>query len=118
MSGIGNFSYWIEKLHQHYFRKVGIKPLPGTLNVQFDEPYALPKRVTWGIGVNGARALAWDLSWAHWATNWTRSNKPIPQHVRRRAPDPLAHPYFSVCVRAMYSLSFLDVTRRSAFGTP
>jgi hypothetical protein len=41
---------------------VGIKLFPGTLNVQFDEPYALPKRVAWGIGVNGARALVWDLS--------------------------------------------------------
>jgi hypothetical protein len=49
---------------------VGIKLFPGTLNVQFDEPYALPKRATWGIGVNGARTLVWDLSWAHWATNW------------------------------------------------
>ena len=42
VSGMENFSYWIEKLHQHYFRKIGMKLFPGALNVQLDEPYALP----------------------------------------------------------------------------
>ncbi len=45
MSGKGNFSFWIEKLHQHYFRKTGMELFPGTLNVQLDEPYTLPKQV-------------------------------------------------------------------------
>jgi riboflavin kinase, archaea type len=44
VSGMGNFSYWIEKLHHHYFRKTGMNLFPGTLNIQLDEPYALPKQ--------------------------------------------------------------------------
>jgi riboflavin kinase len=45
VSGMGNFSYWIEKLHGHYFRKTGMKLFPGTLNVQLDQPYVLPKQI-------------------------------------------------------------------------
>src|SRR5260370_32789870 len=45
VSGMGNFSYWIEKLHHHYFRKTGMNLFPGTLNIQLDEPYALPKQI-------------------------------------------------------------------------
>ena len=45
VSGIGNFSYWIEKLHDHYLRKTGMNLFPGTLNVQLDEPFTLPKHV-------------------------------------------------------------------------
>ncbi len=45
VSGMGNFSYWIEKLDQHYFRKTGMKLFPGTLNVQLDKPYTLPKKI-------------------------------------------------------------------------
>ncbi len=45
VSGMGNFSYWIEKLHDHYLRKTGMNLFPGTLNIQLDEPYALPKHV-------------------------------------------------------------------------
>jgi riboflavin kinase len=45
VSGMGNFSYWIEKLHDHYARKTGMDFFPGTLNVQLDEPYSLPERV-------------------------------------------------------------------------
>ena len=45
VSGMGNFSYWIEKLRQHYFRKTGMKLFPGTLNVQLDEPFELPKQI-------------------------------------------------------------------------
>lgn len=40
--GVGNFSYWIEKLD---FRKTGMKLFPGTPNVQLDEPYTLPKKI-------------------------------------------------------------------------
>lgn len=46
VSGMGNFSYWIDKLHEHYTRKTGMTLFPGTLNVQLDEPYSLPKQVT------------------------------------------------------------------------
>jgi riboflavin kinase len=46
VSGIGNFSYWIEKLSDDYRHKTGMKLFPGTLNVQLDEPYTLPGRVT------------------------------------------------------------------------
>jgi len=45
VSGIGNFSYWIERLHEHYRRKTGINLFPGTLNVQLQEAYALPEKV-------------------------------------------------------------------------
>lgn len=45
VSGVGNFSYWIEKLAVHYQRKTGMHLFPGTLNVQLDEPYSLPKQV-------------------------------------------------------------------------
>jgi len=46
VSGMGNFSYWIEKLHDHYQRKTGMDLFPGTLNVQLDHPYTLPGEVT------------------------------------------------------------------------
>lgn len=45
VSGIGNFSYWIEKLQEHYFRKTGMRFYPGTLNVELKDPYSLPKQV-------------------------------------------------------------------------
>jgi riboflavin kinase len=40
---MGNFSYWIEKLQDHYARKTGLLLYPGTLNVRLDAPYSLPK---------------------------------------------------------------------------
>lgn len=45
VSGMGNFSYWIEKLREHYRRKTGMQFYPGTLNVRLEEPYSLPERV-------------------------------------------------------------------------
>ncbi len=42
VSGVGDFSYWIDKLHDHYLRKTGMNLFPGTLNIRFDEPYSLP----------------------------------------------------------------------------
>lgn len=45
VSGMGNFSYWIEKLQEHYRSKTGMNLFPGTLNVQLEEPYSLPQRV-------------------------------------------------------------------------
>lgn len=45
VSGMGNFSYWIERLHEHYLRKTGMNLFPGTLNIQLEQPYALPERV-------------------------------------------------------------------------
>jgi riboflavin kinase, archaea type len=45
VSGMGSFSYWIEKLHDHYQRKTGMSLFPGTLNLELDEPYTLPARV-------------------------------------------------------------------------
>ena len=44
VSGMGNFSYWIEKLADHYQRKTGMKLFPGTLNVELEKPYTLPKQ--------------------------------------------------------------------------
>jgi riboflavin kinase len=43
VSGVGDFSYWIDKLHDHYFRKTGLHLFPGTLNIQLEEPYSLPR---------------------------------------------------------------------------
>jgi riboflavin kinase, archaea type len=45
VSGMGNFSFWIEKLQDDYLRKTGMKFYPGTLNIRLDEPYSLPKQV-------------------------------------------------------------------------
>jgi riboflavin kinase len=42
---MGNFSYWIEKLEDHYYRKTGMHLYPGTLNVSLSEPYSLPPGV-------------------------------------------------------------------------
>ncbi|MEO1235648.1 MAG: DUF120 domain-containing protein [Planctomycetota bacterium] len=41
-SGIGDFSQWIAKLHDHYRRKTGLDLFPGTLNVRLALPYRLP----------------------------------------------------------------------------
>jgi riboflavin kinase, archaea type len=45
ISGMGNFSFWIDKLQEHYLRKTGMHLYPGTLNLQLEEPYSLPKNV-------------------------------------------------------------------------
>ena len=41
-TGVGNFSYWIERLHEHYLRKTGMSLFPGTLNVRLEEGYSVP----------------------------------------------------------------------------
>jgi riboflavin kinase len=45
VSGMGNFSFWIDKLHDYYWRKTGMHFYPGTLNVELEQPYSLPKDV-------------------------------------------------------------------------
>ena len=45
VSGMGNFSYWIERLQEHYLRKTGMAFYPGTLNMRLKAPYSLPGRV-------------------------------------------------------------------------
>lgn len=42
---MGNFSFWIEKLADHYERKTKMRLFPGTLNVELPEPYRLPEEV-------------------------------------------------------------------------
>lgn len=42
VSGMGNFSIWIERLRDHYLRKTGMLLFPGTLNLQLDEPWFVP----------------------------------------------------------------------------
>jgi len=42
VTGLGNFSYWIERLEDHYFRKTGMHFYPGTLNILLDEPWSFP----------------------------------------------------------------------------
>ncbi len=44
VSGVGNFSYWIARLEEYYTRKTGMRLFPGTLNVQLDAEYTLPKQ--------------------------------------------------------------------------
>jgi riboflavin kinase len=44
VSGMGNFSFWIEKLSDHYERKTKMRLFPGTLNVELSEPYHLPEK--------------------------------------------------------------------------
>lgn len=43
VSGLGNFSYWIEKLTELYNKKTGMFLYPGTLNIQLEHPFELPK---------------------------------------------------------------------------
>ena len=45
VSGMGNFSYWIEKLESFYSQKTGMHLYPGTLNLRLPEPYSLPADV-------------------------------------------------------------------------
>ena len=42
VSGMGNFSIWIERLRDHYQRKTGMVLFPGTLNLQLDQPWFVP----------------------------------------------------------------------------
>jgi riboflavin kinase, archaea type len=42
VSGMGNFSFWIEKLESFYTQKTGVQLFPGTLNLRLAEPYSLP----------------------------------------------------------------------------
>jgi riboflavin kinase len=42
VSGLGDFSYWMEKLESHYFRKTGLHFYPGTLNLLLDHAWSLP----------------------------------------------------------------------------
>lgn len=42
VTGVGNFSYWIELLKEHYRRKTGLNLFPGTLNVELEEEYRVP----------------------------------------------------------------------------
>jgi len=42
VSGVGNYSYWIERLRDHYQRKTGLKLFPGTLNVELADEYSVP----------------------------------------------------------------------------
>ena len=46
VSGMGNFSYWIGKLKDHYYRKTEMHLYPGTLNVELDQRFSLPLDVT------------------------------------------------------------------------
>jgi riboflavin kinase, archaea type len=45
VSGVGNFSYWIVKLQEYYFKKTGMKLFPGTLNIELEHPYSIPEKV-------------------------------------------------------------------------
>jgi riboflavin kinase, archaea type len=42
VSGMGNFSIWIERLRDHYQRKTGMVLFPGTLNLQLEQPWLVP----------------------------------------------------------------------------
>ena len=43
VTGVGNFAFWIEKLQEHYREKTGMRLFPGTLNVELEEPFELPR---------------------------------------------------------------------------
>jgi riboflavin kinase len=45
VSGMGNFSFWLEKLESFYTQKTGMRLFPGTLNLRLEEPYSLPEEV-------------------------------------------------------------------------
>lgn len=46
VTGVGNFSFWIEKLQGHYRNKTGMQLFPGTLNIELDAPFDLPRERT------------------------------------------------------------------------
>jgi len=35
VTGVGNFSFWIEKLQDHYRNKTGMQLFPSTLNIEW-----------------------------------------------------------------------------------
>ena len=41
-SGMNNLSYWMEKLHELYTAKTGMSLYPGSLNIELEQPFALP----------------------------------------------------------------------------
>jgi riboflavin kinase len=43
VTGVGNFSFWLEKLQAHYRNKTGLQLFPGTLNIQLAENFDLPR---------------------------------------------------------------------------
>ena len=43
VSGMGNFSIWIERLRDHYQAKTGMELFPGTLNLQLECPWLAPE---------------------------------------------------------------------------
>ena len=43
VSGKGDFSQWIEKLHNYYYQKTGLNFFPGTLNVKLNQHYLIPE---------------------------------------------------------------------------
>ena len=45
VSGMGTFSFWLEKLESYYTQKTGMRLFPGTLNLRLDQPYSLPADV-------------------------------------------------------------------------
>jgi riboflavin kinase len=45
VSGMGSFSFWLEKLESYYTQKTGMRLFPGTLNLRLDQPYSLPADV-------------------------------------------------------------------------
>jgi len=46
VTGVGNFSFWIAKLQEHYRNKTGMHLFPGTLNIQLGKPFDLPQNRT------------------------------------------------------------------------
>jgi riboflavin kinase len=46
VTGVGNFSFWIERLQDHYRNKTGMQLFPGTLNIELDAPFDLPRERT------------------------------------------------------------------------
>jgi riboflavin kinase len=45
VSGMGSFSFWLEKLESFYTQKTGMHLFPGTLNLRLEQPYSLPSDV-------------------------------------------------------------------------
>ena len=41
--GLGNASFWVEKIEEIFYKKTGMKLFYGTLNIELNEPYKLEK---------------------------------------------------------------------------
>lgn len=99
VTGVGNFSFWIEKLQDRYRNKTGLWLFPGTLNIQLDSPLIYQRsgtpgggRVRWGR-LGQYRALqSVGSGGCHFADGQSRQRAAIEENYRSRLRSEVAGP--------------------------